>query len=237
MQNKGYILIWIFLIGFLSGCTSLQQKKDAQLSAGLYGAQAAIKAGRFDIASKLINSTAKLETPPKKVLAINSFSVVNENADLNPKININSTGIFTKDQVVPPTQYVVLPEGMQTSNVIAAQDSTYNKLIQENKPLAKTEEANTKTIDSFTKKTDQVVKDIAYAAAHPKKGFFAKIFGFFHFLGLGSFIIGILIIIGLIVACIFFPPLIPIAEGIFSGILHGFNWVLGLIAGLFKKKT
>lgn len=232
MTNKFYVLILLFCAIFMSGCSSVQKRQNAAVSAAVYSTKASMDAGRFDLAKKYNDEAVRLIPPPKKAVKINAFDVKKPTSTEKATSKWNTSGIFSKDDLgeQDTERYVVLPPGFENKKVIVADSVEYNKLLADNEYLRKREVENNAKIIKLQSDTDKILidkqKELEKAQ---KKGFWAKLFGWT--LGLGG-----LGIIGVIVACVFFPPLIPFVFTIFGNLVSGASSVITGITNLIRRK-
>lgn len=248
-MNKvfAFLILGCVLVN-LTGCTSLVQRKNEQVSKLSYAVSDSIHKGRFDLASSYSAQLNKLVPPPKKKIVVNGFvmSIVkNKNVHGQISVNVVKNGIFTKDEVTAPVTYIVLPPDIDALKVktITKDSSEFKDLVKSDPVLQKTEKQNDKNVAFAEKTTDKIVIDIQRAAEKAKsKNIFSTIFSFFKgFLGIG--ILGTIIV--LVVVAFVAPALLPEVLGFIGSAI---NWVFELVIGgckgigvliqnLFKKKV
>lgn len=205
--RKFIVLTLVF--SFFVGCESAQVKVNKTISRGVYGTQEAIRAGRFDEAKRINDELIRIVAPPKDRMVINSFVTDSKKSKL--------------DLAEPNKKYIVLPEGFDTSNVLARESAEYKNILAENENLRGKETENQKSLDKFSKQTDEAIQARdAELAKEKKKSWFWRIAGIFGFGG----------IIGLVALAIFFPAILPIIMSFLSGILA---FLGGLITGMIQS--
>ena len=76
-MNKLIGIVGLCAVLGLSGCESLQTKVNKQISQTVFAENAALHAGRFDLAQKYSDQTVKLVPAPKKATTIKPFIAKN----------------------------------------------------------------------------------------------------------------------------------------------------------------
>lgn len=210
-----------------SGCASAQKKQMTAISRGVYATKDSIEKGRFDLAKKYNDELVRIVPPPKKAVKVNAFEVPNKKGKVG---TLNSTGIFSKEELLNRSdRFIVLPEGFENKPIIIDKSVEYNKLLEENASLRKSELENAKTVESFKQEATKVIQaKEAELAQAKRKSIFGWLLATLGFLGIGG-------IIGVVVLFALFPALQPVIGGVFSVIIRGINSFTGMFARMFKK--
>jgi hypothetical protein len=199
---KGTVVILFTALAILfSGCESTVAKKQATLSKAVYAENAAMKAGRFDLAQAYGAQAARLIAPPKSQVAVKSVAPQG------------------KEVVILPEEDADLPD-------VAVDSTGFNTLVSQDKGLQDQLNAENGTLAKVEKAADQVItaeaKDAAKQEARPSlwSGIWKK---------LTLFGVPVLLIGGAVVLCLFFPALLPLFVSLAKVLFSICNSVIGLI--------
>jgi hypothetical protein len=210
MKQACLRIFLVFLCLFvIPSCNTTAKKQREAISQAVYATHDSLNVGRVDLSKKYIGEATKLVPPPKMRITV------------KPALRTDATGKSEK--------VVILPEEFNKREVITVNSPEFDKLLAENAALKLQFESEKKEFDLFTKKVDDVQRKLAEELAQEKKSNS----------GLWGWIVGLtgtLGIVGTIVACVLFPPLIPIIGQIFTGIVGGISSAVSAIGKMFKKK-
>lgn len=195
MKKMIAFLIVCFL---LIGCESVSQKQDMLVRQGVYATKDSIEVGRIDLAKVYIDNTSKLLAPP----------------DVKKRIKVSPA----KNQQYG---FVVLPKHLVGKKVVVASSSEWDSLIKNSKELQKQIEQEQQTYQKYEEKVNKTLVEkeelIQKLQAENQKYKKSSWFGWvFKSLGVLLPLGGI----GLVVACVFNPALIPIVLSIFSTVVE-----------------
>jgi hypothetical protein len=186
-----------YLLAFfllLSGCSSKIARQNESVRQGVYAVNDSINFKRYDLAKKYSAELTRIVPPPENRIEVSAFSI--------------QTGVDKKG-------YTVLPEDTNSDEVIIENSEQYKALVEQNKSLSVMISQEVESFNKYRKATDRSLIDMGDAlTAEKKKSFWSIIFGILPFAGIG----------GLIAACIFFPPLLPVIT----------NWLSSIITALSK---
>ena len=191
-MNKLRLFCLLLIMGLCS-CSSVSQRQNLAVSRGIYSEHAAMMAGRFDEAQKYDEQLTRLVPPPKKQIQVHQFT--------------------TKGKV-----YAVLPKSFSSTPTTTNGSNLFNTALGNDKTLASNEKVDDKNLDSYTKTTDGVIRDVQKEALkfenEHKSSWFSSIFGWILKLSIP------ILIIGVICLCIFCPVCIPFVMASIRLILH-----------------
>jgi len=190
----------VILILSFSGCASVQHRQNIAISKGIYAEHAAIVANRFDLAEKFDEQLTRLVPPPRAPVTVKPFMFQGQS-------------------------FTVLPQTVSNAPVIVQGDSRYNQAIAASKPLESQIAAESEGVAKFTSTTDGILraKDAEAAKYEAEKpSWIRRILGWVFKLS------PLLLIIGAVCLCIFFPPAIPF-------VIAGVRFALHLLKSLLKS--
>jgi hypothetical protein len=205
-----FLLAPILLLAcFFTSCENVQTKINKQIARSAFATHDSIKINRFDLADKYSEQLIKLVSPLKdsEKIKITSFHI---NTTINNKVGIG------KD-------FVVLPANVNKDNVLIIDSPEYKELLTHNKDLQKQIDNEKNKLDSFAKKTNDILieKQKELDKEKVKGNIFTKFFNIVKW-GTGLGLIGTILVIGGI--SIFAPELRPVVWN-----------VLNIVFGIFKK--
>ena len=208
MIGKRFLILLVGLSLVLVGCSSVGKKQNAQISRGIYATNAALKAGRYDLAQEYSDETARLSPPPKK------------------RVEIKPILIHGKQTVILPSEFKDVPS-------VSIDSPALTLAIGQDKELQRQFKRENSTFKAFSNQTDSIIREkekIVEKAEAAKPTFWQRVR---HFIFLSS---PFVIIGGLICLVVFVPASIPFILAVFNAIGRALNWILQAITNLIRGK-